>query len=131
MQVRNPQYAVADNSLVDMEIEHPEYGWIPFSANPNDVEQHGRELFAQAIAGQFGEIAPYVPPSNEVLAQTARNDRNARLFSQVDPIVSNPLRWNDLTQVQKDALVAYRQALLDIPDQAGFPTQIDWPVYPL
>jgi hypothetical protein len=25
----------------DCEINHPEFGWIPFTANPDDVEPHG------------------------------------------------------------------------------------------
>lgn len=48
---------------IDMEVEHPQYGWIPFTADPNDVEQHGQELYAAAI--ENGEIAEYVPPSPE------------------------------------------------------------------
>ena len=31
---------------------------------------------------------------------------------------------------KKAAVLAYRQALRDIPEQAGFPRQIDWPVKP-
>lgn len=29
-------------------------------ATSNDPEAHGRDLFARAMAGEFGEIAPYV-----------------------------------------------------------------------
>lgn len=28
------------------EIEHPLYGWIPFTADPNDPEQRGRDIWA-------------------------------------------------------------------------------------
>lgn len=45
---------------VDCEVEHPKYGWIPFHATPDDVEPHGREIFAACMAG---EVAPYVPPT--------------------------------------------------------------------
>jgi len=48
--------------MVGMEIEHPIYGWIPFAASPDDVEAHGRDLYARAIAGEFGVVAPYVKP---------------------------------------------------------------------
>jgi len=57
---RNPQFTSA--GFVDLEIEHPDYGWLPFSAHPNDPEEHGRDLYARAIAGEFGPIAAYVPP---------------------------------------------------------------------
>ena len=43
---------------IDMEIEHPKFGWIPFSAAPDDVEDHGRTLFQEAKAS----AAPYVEP---------------------------------------------------------------------
>lgn len=43
MNYRNPT-ANADGTI-DCEIEHPIYGWIPFTASPNDVEAFGREMF--------------------------------------------------------------------------------------
>ena len=131
MEAKNPQYAKADNSIINVELNHPIHGWIPFSANPDDVEAHGREIHAKALAGEYGEIAAYVGPSNEVLAATIRAERDGKLLSEVDRLVSNPLRWAELTQEQQAAIAAYRQALLDVPQQAGFPTQINWPVYPL
>lgn len=47
---------------VDMLIEHPEFGVIPFTASPNDPEDYGRGMFARAKAGEFGPIAAYVDP---------------------------------------------------------------------
>ena len=55
---RNIIYNAHDT--VDMEIDHPTYGWIPFTADPNDSEQLGEDLYAAAIAGTLGAIAPYV-----------------------------------------------------------------------
>lgn len=34
---------------------------VPFAASPDDVESHGREIFAKAAAGEFGPIAPKRP----------------------------------------------------------------------
>lgn len=36
----------------DCEIEHPQFGWIPFTADPNDVEPHGRAIWAAIKAEQ-------------------------------------------------------------------------------
>jgi hypothetical protein len=36
---------------------------LPFTANQNDPEPSGREIFDRCLAGEFGEIAEYVPPS--------------------------------------------------------------------
>ena len=67
MDVRNPVFT-ADNRI-DCEIEHPTYGWIPFTADPNDVELHGREVYAAAL--DMGP-APYVapPPAPEPVPQS-------------------------------------------------------------
>jgi hypothetical protein len=35
-----------------------------------------------------------------------------------------------LPEDRGQAVLAYRQALRDVPEQAGFPRQIDWPVKP-
>lgn len=66
MEVRNPRYANADKTLIDVEILHPVFGWIPFTANPQDVEAHGRELFAMLAAGEAGPVADFVPPPEPV-----------------------------------------------------------------
>lgn len=66
MKIRNPIYT--KNNLIDCEIEHPALGWIPFTANPNDVEELGRVIFAEAkdIA------APFVPQDPAELLDMAR-----------------------------------------------------------
>lgn len=35
-----------DADHFDCEINHPQFGWIPFTADRNDVEPHGREVWA-------------------------------------------------------------------------------------
>lgn len=42
METRNP---VWNGDVIDCEINHPIYGWIPFTASPEDPEQHGRDIF--------------------------------------------------------------------------------------
>jgi len=64
----------------------------------------------------------------ETLEKQARARRDALLKETVDSL--NPMRWEAMTQLQKDALRAYRQALLDVPQQDGFPTSITWPTQP-
>ncbi len=44
---------------VDLEIDHPAYGWIPFTASPDDPEQFGRDMFDSL---DLAEVAPYVEP---------------------------------------------------------------------
>jgi hypothetical protein len=94
----------------------------------------------EAIADEFGEIG-YIwvdngwvdpnntPPSDEILELSARTKRNNLLKQTVDSI--NPLRWESMSQEQKEAWLEYRQALLDIPQQEEFPRNIIWPVKPV
>jgi len=62
------------------------------------------------------------------LADRARAQRDTLLREVVDSM--NPMRWEAMTDTQKDAWRAYRQALLDVPQQEGFPMTIVWPEVP-
>jgi len=69
-------------------------------------------------------------PTPEQLADEARAKRDG-LLRELDSIVSNPLRWNAFTEAEQQALALYRQALLDVPQQEGFPTDVVWPTDPI
>ena len=60
-------------------------------------------------------------------ADIVRAERNEKLAKEVDPLVTNPLRWNDLTESQKTNISEYRRQLLDISNQPGFPYNVAWP----
>lgn len=54
-----------DNSLITCAVDFVGVGELPFSASPNDTYEHGREIYARCIAGEFGPIADYVPQPDE------------------------------------------------------------------
>ena len=119
MNFRNAKYNAF--GTIDCEIDHTKFGWIPFTADPNDLEPLGAEVFnaAKASATQYVE-----PPVNlEALATAARAKRNV-LLTKSD--------WTQVADapVDSQAWATYRQALRDITIQAGFPENIDWPVAP-
>lgn len=60
MEIRNPRYNI--HGTVDCEINHPVFGWIPFTASPNDPEEHGRAIYQEVISGNAGSIEPAPPP---------------------------------------------------------------------
>lgn len=66
MEIRNPTFTY--DGLIDCEINHPKYGWIPFTANPEDPEDHGRAIFQAALA--MGP-AP-VPQGQQTLIEVQR-----------------------------------------------------------
>ena len=50
-------------SGIDLTLETEEFGVIPFHAVPTDPEEsNSYQLYHRAMAGEFGEIAPYQPP---------------------------------------------------------------------
>lgn len=53
-----------------------------------------------------------------------------RKLSQVDAVVSNPLRYGSMSETEVEEVINYRQALLDITEQSGFPTKVKWPEKP-
>ena len=68
-------------------------------------------------------LAPALVIDTSGMEVEARSERN-RLLSETD--------WTQVADapVNKAAWATYRQALRDIPQQAGFPTSINWPVKP-
>lgn len=60
--------------------------------------------------------------------QAVRAERDALLRDKVDAM--NPMRWETLDDEQKQAWRDYRDALLAVPEQSGFPWDIAWPVAP-
>jgi len=116
---RTPKFN--SNGTIDCEIEHPVHGWIPFTADPNDVEPIGAEVFNAAKAYATEYVEPPVDP--KALANTARTKRNALLTAS---------DWTQVADapVDQTAWATYRQALRDVPSQASFPENIDWLVAP-
>lgn len=68
MENRNARFV--SETAIEMEIDHPTFGWVPFTATPEDVEPQGRALFeaAKDIAAPY--IAP--PPEPVVLPPLTR-----------------------------------------------------------
>lgn len=132
--------------LVVFEEHAATLGTIPFTASPEDNEAYGRDLFARALALEFG---PILEPEGPALAQAALLTR-ARL-SAVATATINPLQTAldtlqdavrlslatdeetaslPLKQAELDAWRTYRVYLSRIETQAGYPAAIDWPPAP-
>ena len=77
-----------------------------------------------------GSTETYEFRTMEEIGNGIRLERNFKLVTEVDPLVSNHLRWNDLTDTQRTAWTQYRTDLLNIPQQAGFPHDVTWPIKP-
>lgn len=125
----NPKWVDEAHTSINLTVNFEEIGTVPFTATPNDTEEHGRDIYAKAVAGEFGVISEWTPPTTDELAQQARWKRSG-LLQELDSIVGNPLRWASFSAEQQTAWANYRQALLDVPQQPGFPNTINWATKP-
>lgn len=128
-EVRNAVSINDDDTEFELEINHPEYGWIPYTINSIDTDTTitNSELIT-LIGSNFTKITQSELDTRESLLQ--RSIRNERLTEEVDPIVTNPLRWAELTSDQQTAWTTYRTDLLNVPQQSGFPWTHTFPTKP-
>lgn len=118
--VVNEKGAVVDRVRGDPKLIFiPEYA-ARFIQAPDDVD-HGWTYDGTAFA------PPPQPSAEELAAKAAAEARAFRdqLLAQTD--------WTqaaDVPQAIKDKWAPYRQALRDVPQQAGFPDNIQWPSKP-
>lgn len=66
--VTSPVWANAEHTQIDCFITTSQFGGeqLPFTADENDVEPHGRAIFADLVAGKYGAIGEYVAPPETV-----------------------------------------------------------------
>lgn len=115
--------------LINCEIQHPTYGWIPFQASPNDTQAHGRALYQRMDNDPdlHHETDEEYAERKSLLVRVIRDNR---LKAEVDPIVSNAIRFSELSIEKQQEWKDYRTALLNVPQQDGFPLEIEWPTKP-
>ena len=131
-QVRNAESLQSNNLRMNVEINHPEFGWIPYSLDPSDTDMTINNDEVMALIGD--NFTAYVSPTQaELDAEAAiqvRAERDYILSGVIDPLVSNPLRWADMTSEKQSEWSTYRTDLLGVPQQDGFPTAVVWPTEP-
>ena len=132
MKYRNAKY-INDNGWIDCEINHSDHGWISYTLDPADTDMTVNNDDLLAAMRSAGDVAAYVPPTqtelDAALAAGLRLQRDG-LLTDVDAIAGNALRWAELSAGKQTAWGVYRQALLDVPQQAGFPNDVTWPTQP-
>jgi len=128
-EVRNAKAMNAENTQFDLEINHPEYGWIPYSLTPWDTDMTVDNTVLLSLIGT--DFAPFSQADHDArTAEIVRFQRDSTLKYEVDPIVTNPLRWAELTTEKQNEWATYRTDLLNVPQQEGFPNTITWPTKP-
>lgn len=124
---KNPTWVNAEHTRINLKVTFDNIPEHTFTADPKDCEAHGRDIFERAVAGEFGDVAEYEPPPPPTVEEQSAivREQRDRLLAETD--------WTqaaDIPQATKDKWAPFRQALRDVPDQAGFPFEIVWPVKP-
>ena len=106
---------------------------IPEGAVEITVEERDAALEEQAVGKilcvENGKIVPRMYTELAwASAAAARATRDSLLLKHVDRF--NAIRFESLNGEKQKAWVEYRQALLNVPQQAGFPFTITWPTPP-
>lgn len=77
-EVRAPRWADAGKTAISCEVRFciPPHrsiepgAFLPFMAHPDDPHSHGKDIFAECVAGKWGKVGDYVPPPAAVDART-------------------------------------------------------------
>lgn len=119
-------------------IYNPETGEIVSNFGTNDAAQVEINLAGKSYIEGTWDGRKFMVVDGQVVdrpeptpappgAQQIRLQRNG-LLSDVDRV--NPIWYSSLTTTQQTELADYRQALLDVPAQPGFPANVVWPTKP-
>ena len=120
MNIQSAQYCNDDNgnpASVQAVIDD-----VTLSVPLDPGNRHYAEIMRQVEAGEL-TIEPDPGPTTEQLAAQVRGERD-RLLANSD--------WTQVPDAPVDstAWADYRQALRDVPQQAGFPNDVTWPEQP-
>jgi hypothetical protein len=130
--VTNPQWGDAAQSVINCNVNFEGVGEVPFTANPNDLYEYSKQIFADCVSGKYGPIEDYVSPppyvpTSEVNKATAEQRLQATDWVN-EPDVYDPARNPHL--MNRDAFLDYRSWCRNI---AVYPVagNLDWPAEPV
>lgn len=118
MELRNAKYN--QYGTIDCEIDHPVFGWIPFTASPNDSEEIGRTIYATALEGDVEEYIS--PPDPEPMVPDRITARQFKMQLELSGLTSTVEDW--VAQQTKLIQIAYENSSTFVRTepmmQAGF-----------
>jgi hypothetical protein len=93
MNIRNPKHSV--NGWIDCELEHPELGWIPHTASPDDPET--QQTYARILNGEAGAIAPADPVDLDAMRSAKLAEINRQSAIEAGALISAYPEFERLT----------------------------------
>lgn len=105
--MRNAKWLNVEHTAIDLEVEHPQFGWIPYTAIDGVASTQG--VFDAVVGGAAGVVAEYTPAPVVVSVPQAVTMRQARL-----------------AMLSTGILGAVETAFANLPDQDGAAARIEW-----
>lgn len=135
------------NLIVVFEESEGALGEIPFSASPDDTEEHGRDIYARAVEGEFGTVDDPTELEVTAMVMITRNAASGAATARITAlqtslaIVADAIDLGIATEEQSesqpalsaelDAWRSYRVYLARLEAQPKFPHELKWPEKPL
>ncbi|WP_370610886.1 hypothetical protein [Klebsiella aerogenes] len=127
--IHSPAFTDGSGQYIDVVADIEGIGQsVTFTASQTDRETHGRELWQNAMNGDYGDIAAYAPPvkSEAEIQSEARQYRDRFIYltdrmTLVDYAIDDEI----ITDAQKQEALSTRAAF------RGWPKQPGWPHIPL
>ena len=103
--VRNPKETSQSPQTYDCEIYNVLVGWVPFTADKDDVEKHGREIYQIIVEDSAGEIEAF-----DYAAHWLQQFEKIKGELLQESEVSNQA-YAELSEEEKNVLSSYRAEL--------------------
>lgn len=101
---------------------------VPFTANPTDIMEHGRLIHARALSGEFGAVAPYIPPTE---SEVAARDNPPLRRQQMKLAAEQTTHWDMMDDTtHATAWRSYYRELHALEASPEWPLVEQWPVAP-
>lgn len=110
MEIKNAKYANAENTIIDVEIEHPVYGWIPYTFN---VEEEDTGFDAEIREWlKTATIEAYTDPTLTEQQQIANQVAEYKTYlASTDYIVTKLAEYTALGKDTSELLTKYATKL--------------------
>ena len=129
MQILNAIWENVEHTVMTVWFTNEQYINLPYGINLSAPDESPiyKEIIEKYEHGEFVPD-PYVSPTIDldVIARDVRRERDKRL-SETDYLLMTDY---PISNVDRNAVKAYRQSLRDITTQDGFPKDVVWPEKP-
>ena len=125
-----PQWVNTEQTAINLNVqfEHLDEK-VVFTASSDDIESHGRWLFAMACDGEFGPVAEYVPPTP---LEIAARDNPLLRHQQMKQATEQTTHWDMMGDATEAAAWrTYYQQLYVLERAPEWPLVEQWPRSPV